>query len=63
MENHVREYVQERERCKSSGYRWIKMNDKGSENATALQGILVQEFGRRIRRYEVKLSLMEWRIL
>jgi hypothetical protein len=37
--NQVREYVQERERCKSSGYGRIKMNDNGSENATALQGI------------------------
>jgi hypothetical protein len=39
MENQVREYVQERERCKSSGYGWINMNDNGSENATALQEI------------------------
>jgi len=63
MENQVREYVQERERCKSSGYGWIKMNDNGSENATALQGIWVQDFGRRIRRYKVKISLMVWRTL
>jgi len=63
MENQVSEYVQERERRKSSGYRWIKMNDNSSENATAFQGIWVQDFGRRIRRYEVKISLMVWRTL
>lgn len=39
MENQVREYVQKRGNCKSSGYGWIKMNDNGSENAMALQGI------------------------
>jgi hypothetical protein len=63
MENQVREYVQEREWCKSGGYGWINMNDNGSENATALQGISVQGFDRRIRRYEVKISLMVWRTL
>jgi hypothetical protein len=39
MENQLREYVQVREKCKNSGYGWIKMNDNGSENATALQVI------------------------
>ena len=29
----MREYVQKRESCKSSGYGWIKMNDNSSENA------------------------------
>jgi hypothetical protein len=48
------------EDVKSSGYGWIKISDNGSENATALQGISVQDFGRRIRRYKVKISLMVW---
>lgn len=46
----MKEYVQERERCKSSSYGWIKMNDNGSENATALQGIWSPRFWQKDRK-------------